>query len=53
MIPKPPYASTLDPEQELAEFEKLKPRLLEVWDIMTMREDVPHTSVVIPSLTLD
>ena len=53
MIPKPPYASTLDPEQELAEFEKLKPRLLEVWDIMTMREEVPHTSVVIPSLTLD
>ncbi len=53
MIPKAPYASTLDLEQELASFEKLKPRLLEVWDIMTMREDVPHTSVVIPSLTLD
>ena len=30
-----------------------KPRLLEVWDALTMREEEPHTSVVVPSLTLD
>lgn len=41
-------------ERELAEFEKLKPRLLEVWDSLILHQnDAPYTSVVIPSLTLD
>src|SRR5205085_3610316 len=40
-------------EEEIAAFERLKPRLLEVWDTLVMREEEPHTSVVVPSLTLD
>ncbi len=53
MIPKPPFARDLTPEQEIAEFQRLKPRLAEVWDALTMREEEPHTAVVVPSLTLD
>src|SRR5712691_7505612 len=53
MIPTPPFARDLTLEQEIAEFEKLKPRLAEVWDILTMRDEEAHTSVVVPSLTLD
>ncbi len=53
MIPKPPYTWQLGPEDEVAEFEKLKPRLLEVWDTILNRDEEPHTSVVVPSLTLD
>ncbi|MEO8585930.1 MAG: peptide ligase PGM1-related protein [Acidobacteriota bacterium] len=53
MIPRPPFASGLTLEQELAEFEILKPRLAEVWDSISGRDDQPHTSVVVPSLTLD
>jgi pheganomycin biosynthesis PGM1-like protein len=53
MIPKPPFAKDLTVEQEIAEFEKLKPRLKEVWNVLTMRDEEPHTSVIVPSLTLD
>ena len=53
MIPKPPFLKDLSPEQEISEFERLKPRLAEVWDALTMREEEPHTTVVVPSLTLD
>ncbi|HEX9186895.1 MAG TPA: carboxylate-amine ligase, partial [Vicinamibacteria bacterium] len=53
MIPKPPFPRDLAPEQEIAEFERLKPRLAEVWDALTMQEEEPHTTVVVPSLTLD
>ncbi len=53
MIPKPPFAWQLGIEEEVAAFEKLKPRLLEVWDTILNREEEPHTSVVVPSLTLD
>jgi hypothetical protein len=53
MIPKPPFPRDLVPEQEIAAFERLKPRLAEVWDALTMREEEPHTAVVVPSLTLD
>ncbi len=53
MIPRPPFASALTLDQELAEFESLKPRLAEVWDLISGRDDQPHTSVVVPSLTLD
>jgi hypothetical protein len=53
MIPKPPFPRDLTPEQEIAQFERLKPRLAQVWDSLTMREEEPHTTVVVPSLTLD
>ena len=53
MIPKPPFLKDLTPEQEISEFQRLKPRLAGVWDVLTMREEEPHTSVVVPSLTLD
>ncbi len=53
MIPKPPFASDLTLEDEIAAFEGLKPRLHEVWEALMMREEEPHTSVVVPSLTLD
>jgi PGM1 C-terminal domain len=53
VIPKPPFAKDLTLEQELAQFEVLKPRLAEVWNVLTMREEEPHTSVIVPSLTLD
>lgn len=52
-IPKPPFPHELGLEQEIAEFERLKPRLMEVWDTITFREEEPHTSVVVPSLSLD
>ena len=53
MIPKPPFACDLTLEQEIAEFEGLKPRLKEVWNALTLRDEEPHTSVIVPSLTLD
>ena len=53
MIPKPPFVSELTLEQELLEFERLKPRLQEMWRTLTNLEEEPHTSVVVPSLTLD
>jgi PGM1 C-terminal domain len=53
MIPKPPFATDFTPEQEIAEFERLKPRLAAVWDAITLREEEPHTTIVVPSLTLD
>jgi hypothetical protein len=49
----PPYPWDLPLEREIAQFEALKPRLLGVWDALTMRDEEPHTSVVVPSLTLD
>jgi hypothetical protein len=53
LIPKPPFAFDLTLENEIAQFEHLKPRLQEVWEVLMMREEEPHTSVVVPSLTLD
>ena len=53
MLPKPPFNYELSLERELEEFERLKPRLGEVWGMMTANEDQPSTSVVVPSLTLD
>jgi hypothetical protein len=46
-------ADELGVEEERARFEKLKPRLQEMWDSVLMREEQPHTSVVVPSLSLD
>jgi hypothetical protein len=53
VIPRPPFAKDLTPEQEIAEFQQLKPRLAEVWESLMLREEQPHTAVVVPSLTLD
>ena len=53
MIPKPPFAADLTPERELAEFERLKLRLPDLWNALTAREEEPYTSVVVPSMTLD
>jgi hypothetical protein len=53
VIPKPPFSSELTLQQELAVFEQLKPRLAAVWDTLMAKEDLPSTSVVVPSFTLD
>jgi hypothetical protein len=53
VIPKPPFPGDLTLSEETALFEALKPRLQEVWDSILLREEEPHTSVVVPSLTLD
>ena len=53
MIPKPPFATDLTLEEELATFEALKPRLLDVWANINGLEDSHCTAVVVPSLTLD
>jgi hypothetical protein len=53
MIPKPPFASDLTLEEEIATFEKLKPRMTDLWNVLTLRDEAAHTSVVVPSLTLD
>jgi len=52
VIPKAPFSCDLRPEEELRQFELLKPRLRTVWDALTAAEDQPYTSVVVPSLTL-
>jgi len=49
----PPFPRDLSREREIELFEQLKPRLLDVWEALTMRDEEPHTSVVVPSLTLD
>jgi hypothetical protein len=51
MIPKLP--SDLSPEAEIAAFREIQPRLLSVWEALTMQDEQPHTSVVVPSMTLD
>ena len=40
-------------ETELEEFERLKPRLLHVWKTVEGSADQKHTSVVVPSFSLD
>lgn len=52
-LPKPPYPWDLSLEEELRQFEILKPRLQSVWDSMTNKDDEPTTSVIVPSLSLD
>lgn len=53
MIPKPPFACDLSLDDELAAFERLKPRLAEIWSALTASDDRSYTSVVVPSMTLD
>ena len=52
MIPKPPFACNLSLEEELVAFERLKPRLAEIWSALTASDDRSYTSVVVPSMTL-
>lgn len=53
MIPQPPFPIDLTPEAEIAEFRRIQPHLLEVWSALMMADEASHTSVVVPSLTLD
>lgn len=53
MIPHPPFQSQLTLEEELATFERLKPGLARVWDLLVADSSAPCTTVVVPSLTLD
>lgn len=50
---KPPFPLNLNPEAEIAAFRELQPRLREVWEALMLRDEEPHTSVVVPSMTLD
>jgi len=52
-MPRPPFAADLTPEAEIAGFRELQPRLQAVWEALMMRDEEPHTSVVVPSMTLD
>ncbi|MFN8650772.1 MAG: peptide ligase PGM1-related protein [Gemmatimonadales bacterium] len=53
MIPHPPFNSQLTLEEELAQFERLKPRLVRVWDLLVADSSAACTTVVVPSMTLD
>jgi hypothetical protein len=53
VIPKPPFAWELTPEEEIEAFEALKPRLGALWDTIFPGDEDHYTSVVVPSLTLD
>jgi hypothetical protein len=53
VIPKPPLPMDLSLEAEIAAFRALQPRLLEVWEALNLRDEKAHTSVVVPSMTLD
>jgi hypothetical protein len=53
VIPQPPFPIDLSPEAELAEFQRLQPHLRDVWNALVMQDEAPHTSVVVPSMTLD
>lgn len=52
-LPKPPFPWDISIDEELRQFELLKPRLESVWNSMTYKDDEPATSVVVPSLSLD
>ena len=53
MTPNLPLPMDLDPEAEMAAFRELQLRLPSVWEALMMRDEEPHTSVVVPSMTLD
>src|SRR6202022_1161956 len=46
------YAPTVE-ELEIAAFDRLKPQLERLWDIVFPGDEEAYTSVVVPSLTLD
>jgi PGM1 C-terminal domain len=53
VLPHPPYASQLSQQEELEAFARLKPRLADVWQQLGGEADLPSTTVVVPSMTLD
>lgn len=53
MIPHPPFASQLTLEEELAAYQALKPNLARVWEELVRQTGTAHTTVVVPSMTLD
>jgi hypothetical protein len=53
VIARPPFPADLSVEDEIAAFEKLKPRLATLWNAVSARAEEPYTSVVVPSMTLD
>ena len=53
MIPKPPFACDLTLEDEIRRFERLKPKLRELWSAVFPGDEASYTSVVVPSLTFD
>src|SRR5512136_1108790 len=53
MTPKPPFLHDLTLDEELRRFAALKPRLQEVWDALMAKAELPYTSVIVPSLSLD
>lgn len=46
-------ATSLSLEEELAAFERLKPRLTSVWNLLVSDSNAPCTTVVVPSLSLE
>ena len=48
-----PHLAAAGLERDLEEFERLKPRLLQVWKAVEGSSDQKHTSVVVPSFSLD
>jgi hypothetical protein len=53
VIPKAPFACDLSLQDELEGFERLKPRLKDLWTAVFPGDEEPYTSVVVPSLTLE
>jgi hypothetical protein len=53
VIPKPPFACDLTVEDEIAAFERLKPKLRDLWSAVFPGDEAAYTSVVVPSLTLE
>ena len=53
MIPKPPFACDLTLADEIRGFERLKPKLRDLWSAVFPGDEAHYTSVVVPSLTLE
>lgn len=53
MNPKPPFDPDLTLDEEIERFERLKPQLERLWDVVFPGDEEPYTSVIVPSLTLD
>jgi hypothetical protein len=53
MTARPPIPWGLTLEQELEEFERLKPRLAALWAEVFPRDDEHYTSVIVPSVSVD
>jgi hypothetical protein len=53
MATRPPIPWGLTPEEELREFERLKPRLADLWKEVFPHDDQAYTSVIVPSISVD